>query len=219
MRFSIEARDGYLQAVVHERNTGEEMREFLLALQAACKQHGQPKILISLRRSRAMFKPEDYGLDGEMRGYVSALVTPACQIAVLGDTHEVNAANEYIEMAARAQGLNVRAFREEHAALQWLQGAGAQSRRYRFTRIVISGAPEDAGVYALWNGDEVVYYGRSDGDGSTIRSRLLDHYYEAARRPTHYSWEVCNDPAARETELLQEHRSRFGRLPRNNKAA
>jgi hypothetical protein len=219
MRFSIEARDGYLQAVVHERNTGEEMHEFLLALHAACKQHGQPKILVLLRRSRAMFKPEDYGLDGEMRGYVRALVTPACRIAVLGDTHEVNAANEYIEMAARAQGLNVRAFREEHAALQWLQDAGAPSRRYRFTRIVISGAPDNAGVYALWKGDEVVYYGRSDGNGSTIRSRLLDHYYEAASRPTHYSWEVCNDPTAREAELLQEHRSRFGRLPRNNKAA
>ena len=208
MRFSIEPRDGYLEAVVHERNTGEEMRELLLAVHAACEQHAQPKILLSLCRSRAMFKPQDYGL-----------LMPDCQVALVGDTPEVNAANEYIEMAARAQGLDVRAFREKRAALEWLKGAAAPNRRYRFARIVISGAPDDAGVYTLWNGNEVVYYGRTEGQGSTIRSRLLDHYYEAANRPTHYSWEVCADPAAREAELLREHRSTFGRLPRNNKAA
>jgi len=221
VKFSIEPRDGYLHAAVYGRNTGEEMREFLLAVHAACKQHEQPKILMSVRQSRAMFKPEDYGLDGEMRGYAGDLVTPACQVALLGDTHEVNSANEYIEMAARQQGLNVRAFRDERAALQWLSGEGAPSRRYRFTRIVISGAPDNAGVYALWDGDEVVYYGRAEGGGNgvTIRSRLLDHYYEAASRPTHYSWEVCKDPAAREAELVSEHQRKFGRPPRNNKAA
>jgi hypothetical protein len=62
--------------------------------------------------------------------------------------------------------MNVGAFRDEHAA-----------RRYRFTRVAIAGAPEEAGVYALWDGDEVIYYGRADGrkqgGGSTIRSRLL----------------------------------------------
>lgn len=215
MRFSIEPRDGYLEAEICERDTGEEMREFLLAVHAACRRHGQPKILVSVRRSRAMFKPEDYGLNT----YASSLATPACQVAVLGDTPEVSAANEYIEMAARAQGLNVRAFRDERSALQWLRDAAAPSRRYRFTRIVISGAPDEAGVYSLWDGDEVVYYGRSDGNGSTIRSRLLDHYYEGASRPTHYNWEVCKDPAAREAELLREHERKFGRLPRNNKVA
>ena len=46
-------------------------------------------------------------------------------------------------------------------------------RRYRFTRIVIAGAPDEQGVYALWDGEEVIYYGRR----GTIRSRLLDHFY------------------------------------------
>ena len=215
MRYTIEAREGYIEAALYERNSADETREFLLAVHAACKQHGQPRILISVRRSRAMFKPEDYGLST----YVGSLVTPACRVAVLGDTPEVNAANEYIEMAAREQGLNVRAFRDESSALAWLKNAAAPSRRYRFTRIVISGAPDEPGVYSLWDGDEVVYYGRSDGDANTIRSRLLDHYYEGARRPTHYNWEVCKDPVAREAELLSEHQRKFGRLPRNNKAA
>jgi hypothetical protein len=215
MKFSIEPRAGHLYAVVHGRDTADEMREFLLAVHAACRRHALSKILIWVRQSRAAFKPEEYGLPG----YASELVTPQCQLAVVGDTHEVNAAHEYIEMVARAQGVNLRAFADERAALRWLTLAGSTSRRYRFRRIVISGAPDDAGVYALWDGDEVVYYGRSDGDGSTIRSRLLDHYYEGANRPTHYSWEVCRDPATREAELLREHERKFGRPPRNNKAA
>jgi hypothetical protein len=218
MKFSIEARDGYLHAALQDRDTADEMREFLLAVHAAAKQHELPKILICVRRSRAVFKPEDYGLAANMRGYANGMVTPACQIALVGDTREVNAANEYIEMVAREQGVNVRAFGDERAALRWLRGAAAPSRRYRFTRIVIAGAPEDAGVYALWDEEEVVYYGRAEG-GAGIRSRLLDHYYQGLPRPTHYSWELCRDPGMREAELLREHALRFGQPPRHNKAA
>jgi hypothetical protein len=222
VRYTIENRDGHLYAVVYGRDTAEQMREFLMAVHAACRRHGTPKILISVRQSRAVFKPEEYGLSG---GYLDDLVTPQCQVAILGDTREVNAANEYIEMVARLQGVNVRAFRDERAALRWLGGIGSPSRRYRFTRIVIAGAPESAGVYALWDGEELIYYGRTEAGnesangGSTIRSRLLDLHYSAELRATHYSWEVCKDPAAREAELLREHESKFGRPPRFNKAA
>ena len=222
MKYSIEAREGHLHAALYERDTAGEMREFQLAVHAACQQHAQPKILISVRRSRAMFKPEDYGLNGNTRGYVTELVTPACQVALVGDTDELNSANEYIELVARQQGINVRAFRDERSALRWLENAGGPSRRYRFTRIVISGAPDDAGVYTLWDGEEVVYYGRAEGRRAdadcTIRSCLLDHYYNGAQKPTHYSWEVCSEPAAREAELLAAHQQAFGKLPRLNAA-
>jgi hypothetical protein len=222
MKFSIEPRQGYLYAVLAGRDTAEEMREFLLAVHAACREHEMPKILISFRQCRAMFKPEDYGLSGETRaagrGYAGELVTPACQIAAVGDTEDVNAANEYIEMVARQQGLNVRAFRDEHSALRWLGGAAVPERRYRFARLVIAGAPEDAGIYTLWEYDEIVYYGRADGGSSTIRSRLEEHF-RAGMRATHYAWELCRDPAAREAELLGEHERAFGRLPRFNAAA
>jgi hypothetical protein len=215
MRFSIEPRQGYLQATVLGRDTAEQMRDFLLAVHAASKQHDLPKVLISVRQSRAVFKPEDYGLSG----YLNELVTPVCQIALLGDTKEVNTANEYIEMVARQHGMNVRAFVDERGALRWLKGAHASGRRYRFTRIVIAGAPDEAGVYTLWDEEELTYYGRADGDATTIRSRLLDLYYQDKRRATHYSWEVCKDPAAREAELLGEHERTFGRLPRDNTKA
>ena len=216
MRLTIARETDYLGAELLGRETAEQMRDFLFAVHAACKEHETPRILISIRQSRAVFKPEDYGLSG----YVNGLITPACQVALVGDTDEVNSANEYIEVIARQQGVNVRAFREDAAALRWLSGAAVPTRRYRFTRIVIAGAPDHAGIYTLWDGEEVIYYGRADGrdagGGSTIRSRLLDHYYAAPQRPTHYSWELCANPASRESELLQEHERAFGRLPRYN---
>jgi hypothetical protein len=220
MRYTVERQEGYLHASVHGRDTADEMREFLLAVHAACRTHELPRILISVRQSRAVFRPEDYGLDGEKRGYASALVSAACQIAIVGDTDEVNTANEYIEVVARQQGMNVRAFRDERSARRWLTGAAPRpARRYRFRRIVIAGAPDDPGVYALWDGEELVYYGRADGNGTTLRSRLLDLYYADPKRATHYSWEVCKDPAAREAELLGEHERAYGRRPRLNEKA
>ena len=221
MKFSIEKREGYLHAALHGRDTAEQMREFLLAVHAACRSHDLQKILISVRQSRAVFRPEDYGING----YANELVSAACQIGVVGDTDEVNSAHEYIEVVARQHGINVRAFRDERSALRWLTGKTPRAaRRYRFTRIVIAGAPDDPGVYALWDGEELVYYGRADGktEGgvTTIRSRLLDLYYAEPKRATHYSWEICKDPAAREAELLLEHERAHGRPPRlNDKAA
>lgn len=216
MKFSIEARDGYLHAVVHGRDTAEHMREFLYAVHAACTRHGTPKILISVRQSRAVFRAEDYGLNG----YANELAGPSCQVALVGDTDELHQAHEYIEVLARQQGFNVRAFRDLHSGVRWLRGDATHSaRRYRFNRIVIAGAPQDRGVFALWMEDEVVYYGRADGEGSTIRSSLLDLYAKDATQATHYSWEVCADPVAREAELLREHLGSHGRPPRLNGSA
>jgi hypothetical protein len=194
-------------ALLSGRDTAEQMRTFLLAVREACRRHDCPRILVSIRASRAGFKPEDYGLSG----YANELATPECQIALVGDTPELNTAHEYIELIARQQGLNVRAFREDAAAARWLAGAPEPARRYRFTRIVLQGAPQDAGVYALWDGEELIYYGRA----ASIRSRLVEHY-EQGPQATHYSWEICDDPAAREAELLREFKRLYGRLPKGN---
>jgi hypothetical protein len=208
VQFSVESRQGYVYAALEGRDTAAQMREFLLAVHAASKQHDCAKIVISIRRSRAIFKPEDYGLNG----YVNELVTPACQIALVGDNQELNSANEYIELVARQQGLNVRAFRDEAAAVRWVAGPAARERRYRFSRIVIAGAPDDVGVYALWDEDELVYYGRG-----AIRTRLLQHL-NRGERATHYSWELCADPVGREAALIAEHQRAYGRPPRYNAA-
>src|SRR5436190_15806499 len=217
MRFSVDLRQGYLAAELVGRQTADDMREFLHAVQAACRQHACPRILMTVRSSRVMFKPDDYGLSS----YVPELVSPACQIALLGDSQELHAAHEYIELVARQQHINARAFRDETSALRWLQNSPEPSRRYRFTRIVLLGAPADAGVYALWDGEELVYYGHASGGKLSVRARLLEHLAGnlPAESVSHYSWELCANPAAREAELLAEYRRVFGRPPRLNSAA
>jgi plasmid stability protein len=217
MRFSVDLRQGYLRAELFGRETADEMREFLRAVLAACEQHGCPRILMAVRSSRVIFKADDYGLSC----FAPGLVSPACQIALLGDSDELHAAHEYIELVARQQQINARAFRDEASALHWLEGSPEPSRRYRFTRIVLLGAPDDAGVYALWDQEELVYYGRAMGGGLTVRARLLEHFdgHLPSESVSHYSWELSADPAAREAQLLAEYQRVFGRPPRLNAAA
>ncbi|HEX7054603.1 MAG TPA: hypothetical protein VF211_11805 [Burkholderiales bacterium] len=211
MRYWIEARGDHLYAALAGRETAAEMREFALAVHAACRSHDCSRILVSVRASRPVFKPEEYGISG----YASALVGPACQIALLGDSVELNAAHEYIEVCARQQKMNVRAFRNELAALRWLRAAAGQPepRKYRFARTVVQGAPDEPGVYALWEGDELVYYGRAPRLREALLARLASH--PAA---THYGWELCADPARREAELLRAFEREHGRMPRDNAA-
>jgi hypothetical protein len=92
--------------------------------------------------------------------------------------------------------------------------------RYRFTRSMVEGAPADPGVYALWENDELIYYGRAAGKATGIQFALLEHLAGRAgpctRGATHYGWEISLDPVAREAELLAEYRATFKRLPRCN---
>lgn len=89
---------------------------------------------------------------------------------------------------------------------------------YRFTPAIAHGAPDTAGIYALWQDGELIYLGRA----TLIRQRLLEHL----QRPepctgdaTDYSWELSLRPADREAELLAQFRERNGRLPRCNEEA
>jgi hypothetical protein len=97
-----------------------------------------------------------------------------------------------------------------------------QSPLFPFTALLLAGAPEHGGVYALWSQGELVYIGRAGGDPMTIRSRLLDHFSgqdgPCTQNATHYAWEICLDSAARELELLEEYRAAFRRLPRCNRS-
>lgn len=95
------------------------------------------------------------------------------------------------------------------------------SPRYALNATMVSGAPPDPGVFALWEGDELIYYGRAQGS-ATIQSRLKDYLAGSdgcAARATHYGWEITSNPAAREAELLREYRRAHGRLPRCNAKA
>jgi len=91
---------------------------------------------------------------------------------------------------------------------------------WSFTSSVVSGAPAERGVYALFDGPELIYIGRADGLGVTIRSRLQSHLRgdegRCTQQATQYTWEVCPAPSLREAELLAEYRAQTGSLPRCN---
>ena len=87
---------------------------------------------------------------------------------------------------------------------------------------MVGGAPPDPGVFALWENDELIYYGRALGDGATIQSCLrahLDGGNPCTARVTHYGWEITSNPRLRELELLREHQRAHGSLPRCNAKA
>src|SRR5437773_9751186 len=73
-----------------------------------------------------------------------------------------------------------------------------------FTETLVAAAPEAPGVFALWQGGGIVYYGRA----VTIRI-ALDEQLRAralsAQRVSGCSWEVVPDPERRHGELLREY--------------
>jgi len=81
-----------------------------------------------------------------------------------------------------------------------------------FTHTLVAAAPEAAGVFALWQGGGIVYYGRA----VTIRI-ALDEQLRAralsAQRVSGCSWEVAADPEQRHGELLREYRAAHHSLP------
>jgi hypothetical protein len=215
MQLTIAIEAGYVRAEVVGRRGAEEMRQALEDVIGACRRRQSFAVLAVVRASNPIFKVEQFGLSAYLQDMAAA--GEPWKVALVSDTPELRAAHEYIATLAQQKGIQARAFSQEAPAVQWLRGATELGRRYRFTRVVIAGAPAEPGVYTLWQGEEVIYYGRAQGD-ATIRSRLLDHL-AAAAPATHYSWEISREPAARESELLQQHKRAFGRLPRLNEAA
>ena len=91
------------------------------------------------------------------------------------------------------------------------------SPRYALTATMVSGAPNDPGVYALWENDELIYYGHARGESATIQSCLKQHLDDGnAWAATHYGWEISANPPLREAELLREFERAHKRLPRRN---
>jgi hypothetical protein len=218
MQLRIVQETDYLRAELRGRETPEEMREALWEILAQCRRSGKSSVLIRTLASRPLFKVEEFGLSGFLEE-----MSNTCKVALVADNEELRASDEYIANMAQAKRRNVRAFRSETVALHWLcrsedsnTGPSHWSRRYKFRRIVIAGAPDEPGVYALWQGEELIYYGRAF-DGATIRSRLMEHYH-GKLEVTHYSWEMSREPIAREGQLLREYLETFGRLPRLNSA-
>jgi hypothetical protein len=89
-------------------------------------------------------------------------------------------------------------------------------KKWPFNQAMVAHAPEDPGVFLLWDGDECIYVGHARHE--TIRAALLRHMEGVSgactKAATHYSWEITIWPAARETQLLAEFSAKHRRDPR-----
>jgi hypothetical protein len=90
---------------------------------------------------------------------------------------------------------------------------------YTFNDENISRSPTGIGVYALYEGKELSYIGKAEGQGG-IRERLQAHKRGDAgpctQVATAYRRELHHNPSAREIDLLEEYKRTYGKLPRCN---
>ena|SRR5687768_1852059 len=122
MQFTFELAQDHLRAELFGRQTVDETREFIGALIAEARKHSATRILIQVRNSRPIFKVEQYKLSEQFKQLAAQ---QEVRVALLADADEVRASHQYIEVLAAQQGAQVRAFRDEARALNWLC---AQSR-------------------------------------------------------------------------------------------
>lgn len=117
MLYRLTVEPGYLKAELFNRRTAEETRAFLNAVATEGVKHNLRRALISVRASAAIFSLESYGFSD----YLDLARQISDRIALMADSHELRFAQEYAAMLARRRGINVRTFRDEAAALEWLK--------------------------------------------------------------------------------------------------
>ncbi len=108
----------YLRVDLFNQQTAEETRDALAAIAAEARKHNSSQILISVRASRPMFKVEQHELSDYFRELGEGSKR---RIALTGDSHEIRLSQQYIESVARRDGINIRSFPSEQAALLWLK--------------------------------------------------------------------------------------------------
>lgn len=125
MHYTIAKGNGHLRAELYGRQTVGETQEFIRAVAKEVLKNGDTMVLVSVRNSRPIFKVDQYRIAEQFRRLAD---NPQYRIALLADSDELRASHEYIEVLARQQKANVRAFRDEASALDWL---GNQSHEKR----------------------------------------------------------------------------------------
>lgn len=117
MLYRITSEDGYLRADIFHRETAEESREFFGAVADAAQRRSVNSILISVHSSSPLFTVDRSGFFAE---FTLLTADPDRKIALVADTEELDYSHEYFALLAQHQGMNVRHFRTEPAALEWL---------------------------------------------------------------------------------------------------
>jgi hypothetical protein len=66
MRYTIVAGPQYIKAEMVERDTAEETKEFVHAILETLRKHKPPRVLISIRSSRPVYKVDSWNLSGAL---------------------------------------------------------------------------------------------------------------------------------------------------------
>jgi len=78
---------------------------------------GTQRLLVSVRRSHALFKVEQYGLSDALRRLAGV---GGIKIALVGYSPELIASYQYVELLASQKGVAAKAFASEKESLRWL---------------------------------------------------------------------------------------------------
>lgn len=117
MRYVLTLHPCYLKAELYDRQTAEETRQFLEAVAAEGIKHEKWRVLVSVHQSAPIFTVEKYGLSS----FIELARKYAEKIALVADSREVRMAHEYAAVLVRLAGINVKTFRDESAAVAWLE--------------------------------------------------------------------------------------------------
>ena len=127
MQYTIEILPGYLKAEMLERDTAAETAEFVEAIVQALRSKGVFRVLISTRKSRPVFKVEEWKLSEALDRVMSIR---GLRIAFVSDTRELAMSQDYIALLGRQRGLAFQAFgTDDLAAIAWLQGEGGGDKK------------------------------------------------------------------------------------------
>ena len=117
MRYLITAEPRFVRATLINRRTAADTRQFLTALANECIRLQCFTILIWVRASKPIFTLERYGFSS----FIKIALKNSAKVAALTDNAEQRVAHEYAVMLARLRGVNIRTFRDEAAAVAWLE--------------------------------------------------------------------------------------------------
>jgi hypothetical protein len=117
MKSKITAHPAYLRADLSGRESAEATGRFLNEVGKALATSRLSRLLIAVRESRAIFKVEEISISKHFQALEGR---SDLRIALFGDSSELHASHGYMELLSRQRGLNVRAFRDEPEALEWL---------------------------------------------------------------------------------------------------
>jgi hypothetical protein len=123
MLYRITSQAEYLRAELFHRETADESREFFCAVADATQRRRCNSILISVHSSSPLFSVDRSGFFAEFAILGS---DPERKIALVADSEELDYSHEYFALLAQHQGMNVRHFRTEAAAFDWLRPLGTE---------------------------------------------------------------------------------------------